>query len=87
MIKRDKCRMKCNNLAKHQRSETCRKNSRRRGNELKQDAQGEVENISFAVNGKLIQRVKRFLYLGRWFDQNDDDSCCIHDNIKKARGQ
>ena len=39
------------------------------------------------MNGKPIQRVKRFLYLGRWFDENDDDSYCINENIKKARGR
>ena len=86
MIKYDKCGMKCNNLANYQRSETCRKNSRRRGNELKQDAQAEAENISIVVNSKLIQRVKRFLYLGRWFNENNDDSYCVNDNTKKARG-
>ena len=37
------------------------------------------------MNGKKLQRVKQFCYLGRIFTENDDDSTCIQENLKKAR--
>ena len=41
--------------------------------------------MQFLVNGKKLQRVKEFCYLGRIFTENDDDTKCIQDNLKKAR--
>ena len=46
-----------------------------------------AESISFIVDGGEIERVKEFKDLGRIFSENDDDTKCIEDNIKKARSR
>ena len=46
-----------------------------------------AEKAEFFVNGKKIERVHRFKYLGRWLDDRDDDTYAIVDNIRKARNQ
>ena len=37
------------------------------------------------VNGKVIERVHKFKYLGRWLADDNDDTYSIMDNLKKAR--
>ena len=76
--------MKCSNLTKYQQSNICKKNSQQRMNEKKQDLQAEAEHVTFTVNGKPIKRVNQFLYLGRQFDDNDDDTYYINSNMRKA---
>ena len=41
--------------------------------------------MNFTVNGKLIDRVHNFRYLGRILSDDDDDTPCIRDNLKRAR--
>ena len=76
---------RCYDLEKHQKTSTCKKISKRRENERKQDLQAEADKVEFFINGKKIERVHRFKYLGRWLCDNDDDTGCIMENIKKAR--
>ena len=45
----------------------------------------EAEGIKFFVNGKELERVRRFEYLGRFFTEDDGDSICIQTQLKKAR--
>ena len=59
----------------------------RKENEKKAVLQMEAERTQFFVNGKPIERVRRFKYLGRWLDEKDDDTFAIGENIKKARAQ
>ena len=87
VVKCDACGMKTCNLNKHQTSDTCKKLRKRRDNEKKQNLQAEAENAEFRINGKLIEKVHHFKYLGRWLSDNDDDSKCILENLRKARSR
>ena len=77
--------MKCYDLARHEDNATCKKLQKRRTNEIMQDKQAEANDVTFSVNGKCIERVRHFKYLGRWISDNDDDTKCIQENLKKAR--
>ena len=81
------CGMRMMDIPKHQKSQTCGKLRTRRMNEEKQDKQAEAEKVRFTVNGKPIQKVKRFLYLGRTLTSNDDDTICIDENLRKPRNR
>ena len=74
-------------IEKHQRTEICRKGQRRRENERKQREQDASENVRFEVDGKAIERVKAFTYLGRTLSEDDNDTKCITDRIAKARAK
>ena len=81
------CGMKCPDIIKHQKSDACRKNMQRRKNEKHQDHQAQADKVKFYVNGKEIKRVTKFLYLGRWFAEDDDDTLSITSNINSARSR
>ena len=78
-------RAKCSNLERHQKSAICKRMTARKENERKAVLQMEVNKAQFFVNGKPIERVRRFKYLGHWLDEKDDDTFAIGENIKKAR--
>ena len=79
------CGMRCLNLQRHRGSQTCKKAAQRRHHEQLQRAQFDAESVTFTVNGKQIERVREFRYLGRIITDNDDDTRCIKDNIKRAK--
>ena len=81
----DQCGMRCMNLRRHTGSSTCKKATQRRIHEQLQNKQAQGNSIGFLVNGKQIEKVREFRYLGRIFSDNDDDTQCIKDNIRKAR--
>ena len=81
------CNMFSKDLTKHQRSATCKKGRNRRINESKQSLQFQADKVKFFVNGKEIERVFSFKYLGQIFTENDDDSPCIREQICKARSR
>ena len=58
------CGMCCNNLQKHQAIQTCKKLSLGRKHEVQQNAQAEANDVVFMVNGKAVEEVKKFKYLG-----------------------
>ena len=74
-------------LDKHQNSFTCKLGASRRRNETKQDRQFEAENVKFHIGGEELERVRYFKYLGRILTEDDDDTRCIENNLKKARQQ
>ena len=82
-----KCKMHNGNMEKHIESATCRRLAVRRQNEVLQDQQATAGNVKFYIKGKEIERVKEFEYLGRIISDNDDDTKCIDNAIKKARRQ
>ena len=49
--------------------------------------QWEAEAVEYTINGAQIERLKEFRYLGRILTENDDDSRCIQDQLKKARSR
>ena len=81
----DKCGMHTKNITRHQKTATCKRLQVRRTNEEKQDEQARAELVKFTVNGKEVERVKYFRYLGRILSENDDDTKCILDNLRRAR--
>ena len=79
------CGFRTKNMTKHENSTTCLQAQRRRENEEKMIEQAKANQVKFSVNGKAIERVRKFKYLGRFFTDNDNDSVCIQENIKNAR--
>ena len=85
MVKCDSCGMICRDLEKHKKTNYCKKDTAQRRNERLQVLQAVANDVTFVVNGKEIERVHKFKYLGRWLANDDDDICSIIDNLKKAR--
>ena len=81
----DLCGMRATDILKHQNSYTCKQAQRRRTNETRQDEQARANRVVFNIDGKEIDRVRHFKYLGRTFTDNDSDTMCIMENIKKAK--
>ena len=81
----DLCGMRAKDLGRHQQSSTCKKLRGRRESERKQDLQAKASKVTFQVNGKNIERVRSFRYLGRILTDNDDDEECVTDNLRRAR--
>ena len=46
-----------------------------------------ANNVKFYINGKELERVTNFNYLGRIFSENDSDLLCIQSQINKARAR
>ena len=46
-----------------------------------------MEEVEFTANGERIERVEEFRYLGRILTESDDDSKCIQEQLRKARGR
>ena len=59
----------------------------RRANEKVALKQWKAERVEFTINGEKIERVKEFRYLGRILIEDDDDSRCIEDQLKRARSR
>ena len=79
--------MQCLNKTKHQASQTCKKLTSRRQHEIRQNAQAQANDVVFTVNGKAVEEVHEFKYLGRIISDDDDDTKCIFENLKKAKNR
>ena len=79
--------MQTANPDRHWKSDTCKKLQVRRSNEKAALKQWEAESVGFTINGEKIERVKEFRYLGRILTEDDDDSRCIEDQLKRARSR
>ena len=74
------------NTAKHFQSSTCQRFAVRRDSIRRQRAQDLIaQNVSFTINGRAIEQVPRFKYLGRILDEEDDDSHALRSQLAKAR--
>ena len=71
------CNMFAKDMDRHVRTATCRKGRTRRINENKQLLQHNANNVKFYINGKELERVTNFKYLGRIFTENDCNLLCI----------
>jgi len=85
VIKCDRCGMMCRNLEKHKETSYCKKDTAQRKNEQLRELQALANDVKFTVNNKIIEKVHKFKYLGRWLADDDDDTFSIMDNLKKAR--
>ena len=81
------CGMFSKDVEKHQKTKECEIGRRRRKYEYLQDRQAMADGVEFFVYGKKLERVYEFKYLGRIIQENDDNTACIDNNIKKARRQ
>ena len=81
------CYMRSPNKSRHQHTATCKRLVQRRMNERKEREQVEAENVKFTVNGKEIEEVSKFQYLGRILCNDDDNTKCIMDNLKRAKNR
>ena len=43
--------------------------------------------MEYTINGEKIERVKEFRYLERILKEDDDDSRCIEDRLKRSRSR
>ena len=78
-----KCLGFARNLTSHQLTQRCKLGEARRIAE-KQTYNMEKDNFTMEINGKPIETVKEFLYLGRWIFDSDDDTETINRQIKKT---
>ena len=65
VVKCDSCGMMCRDLEKHKKTNYCKKDTAQRRNERLQELQAVTNDVTFVVNGKEIERVHKFKYLGR----------------------
>ena len=72
---------------RHWRSETCKRLQVRRAKEKVALKQWEAEAVEFTISGEKIEQVKELRYLGRILTEDDDDSRCIQDQLKRARSR
>ena len=79
------CGMRTARLQKHMESDTCKRARGRRTNEIQRSLQDKAEMVSFQANGKTLEKVRRFRYLGRIISDDDDDTECINAQLKSAR--
>ena len=71
---------------RHLRSETCRKLTlQSRSRQHAREVQRAVQDVSFTVNGKNIETVSEFRYLGRILSDNDLDDAAIQARLAKAQ--
>lgn len=81
------CGMFLKDVEKHQKTKECTIGRERRECEHLQDKQAMADGVVFNVYRKELERVHEFKYLGRILQEDDDDTACIKNNIKKARKQ
>ena len=84
MVKCDLYWIMCRDLEKYKKINYYKKDTAQRRNERLQELQALANNVTFVVNGKVIERVHKFKYLARWLADDNYDTCSIMDNLKKA---
>jgi hypothetical protein len=74
--------------AEHQATETCQKATSRRERQKVATQHAEMKaNVVFTVNGKPIEMVEEFEYLGRLVTKDDKDGPAVMRNLKRARAK
>ena len=75
------------NVAKHQTTKNCQKGSSQREKREEDATQKQADEIIFYINGREIENVPEFKYLGRWLAKSDNDLKAVRANIQKARAR
>ena len=65
------------NISSHQKTKTCSIGRKRRNQEMLQNKQAKGGEAKFFINGKKLERMEEFWYLGRILRQDDDDTPII----------
>ena len=81
------CAMFVRNVEGHKTTKTCQRISACRANERLAEIQQSADQVLFTVNGKPIEKVRTFKYLGRTLANDDRDHHCIDINLGRARGR
>lgn len=79
------CGMFTANADAHPQTSTCKAVARRRRNEDLSARQAAADTVQFILDGGPIERVDSFRYLGRILAENDSDSRCVDEQLKRAR--
>ena len=80
------CGMKVPSLGRHRGKEMCRKTIERKKKREQEAAAKAADTMEFEVDGKKLEKVDSFVYLGRLLGANEDDSwLAISNNLQKAR--
>ena len=79
-----KCLGFAKNLESHQQTQRCKRGEARRMAELNNNS---IENDNFImkIKNEPIEKVREFLYLGRWIFDTDDDTEAINRQLKKTK--
>ncbi len=75
------------NVAKHQTTKNCQKGSSQREKREEDATRKQAGEIIFYINGREIENVPEFKYLGRWLAKSDNDLKAVRANIQKARAR
>ena len=81
------CKMFVSKPATHGTTQLCKSLQERRKNEenIKQNAIDNQHEIF--IGGESIEKVDKFLYLGRWMTANDSDEMAAINNVRKAQAK
>jgi len=84
-----RCNMFVQNAGtKHQATKTCQKATSRRERQKVATQHAEMKaNVVFTVNGKPIEIVEEFVYLGRLVTKDDKDGPAVMRNLARARAK
>ena len=72
-------------MSNHQKTKTCCIGRDERENKILQNKQAKGGEVEFYINGKELERMEEFKYLGSILPQDDHDTTAIIRQIKKAR--
>ena len=78
---------KSTNNAKHWATKTCIDMSRKRVSYFQKYDKRNALNTKFEINGKSINRVREFKYLGRVLHERDDDQFAASRQLQRARSK
>lgn len=72
------------NITAHQQTQRCKKGFARR---IAEDQKNNMDNEKFVmkIKNNPIERVREFLYLGRWIFDSDDDTETINRQLRKTK--
>ena len=79
------CGLHTKDIAKHQGSKDCTRLQEKKRKKEEDIERRKTTTKPFTINGKEIEWVDHFKYLGRWISKNDSDQKAISENIGKAR--
>ena len=79
------CGMHSKDVQKHQMTQECQKGRGRGERRTQIERARDNAAMQFRVNGRDIEKVTSFNYLGRILSERDDDTQCIETQLSKAR--
>ena len=81
----DLCGLHTKDVEKHKGNKDCTRLQEKKRKKEEDIERRKTTTKPFTINGKEIEWVDHFKYLGRWISKNDSDHKAISENIEKAR--